>query len=649
VTRPIPVEQLALGDDNHCDALFRINWTGLPEVSGERVPVTTISGAQDLATVADTAGGVGEWLVLGPDAGPSRMPDPERARVVISRVLEVVQAFLSGPVWEASRLVIVTQGGVALEQSEPVDPVAWAVWGLVRTAQIENPNRILLADLADQPDTQPDSTPGTQPDVAADVLSGVLSAAVAGGEWQFAVRGRAVWVPRLVRAGQEIVERDGVGRDRVLDPAGTVLITDGTGTLGGLVARHVVSVHGLRSVVLASRRGLDAPGAVGLREELQGLGARVEVVACDTADREQVRTLLGRVPVDAPLTGVVHTAGVLDDGVIGALSPRQVDGVFRPKVDAAVHLDELTRELDLAAFVVFSSVAGVLGSGGQGNYAAANAFLDGLAVRRRAAGHAAVSLTWGYWAQSSDMTAHLDRAAIARMTRTGMRALDSPQGMQLMDAGLVSARAVLVPTMLDLAVLRGQARAGVLPAMLRGVVGRVRPTTQASTDLRARLAGLDTVGQLSALTDLVRNEAAVVLGRTTSDQIAVSRAFKDAGFDSLTAVELRNRLTALTEIKLTATLVFDYPTPAALAEHLHTQLTEESARGTDVDEVRIRKVLAELPFQRFREAGLMNALMRLVNASDGQPAVEPPDEFDAIDAMDATSLIQMVRETLRFS
>jgi polyketide synthase 12 len=276
-----------------------------------------------------------------------------------------------------------------------------------------------------------------------------------------------VWDVRLApQAFRHMAQARHIGKNvltfpRTLDPAGTVVVTGGTGMLGSLVARHVVAEYGVRSVVLVSRRGIEAEGAQRLCGDLRGLGVRVAVLAADLADREQVRAVLASVPVQAPLTGVIHTAGVLDDGVITELGPDRVDVVFGPKVDAVCHLDDLTRELGLGVFVVFSSAAGVLGSAGQGNYAAANAFLDGWAVRRRAAGYPAVSLAWGLWAQRSAMTAHLGGGDTARIARSGIAALDSAHGMRLLDAALVSPRVVLAPMVLDLSVLREQARRGV--------------------------------------------------------------------------------------------------------------------------------------------------------------------------------------------
>ncbi|MCM3885866.1 SDR family NAD(P)-dependent oxidoreductase, partial [Frankia sp. R82] len=353
--------------------------------------------------------------------------------------------------------------------------------------------------------------------------------------------------------------------------AGCVVVTGGTGMLGGLVARHLVAVHGVRSLVLTSRRGPAAEGAGQLRAELEAAGADVRIVACDVADRDQVEALLAGVPV--PLSGVIHTAGVLDDAVLGGLTPERLDVVLRPKADAATHLDELTRGLGLAAFVVFSSGAGVLGTPGQGNYAAANCYLDALAARRRAAGEAAVSLAWGYWAEASTITGHLTQADLARMSRAGIGALDAEDGMALLDQALGSRHAMLVPMALDLAVLRRQD--GPVPGLLRALTGtrhRAAASGAAADALRSTLAGMAPADRALHLAALVRAEASVVLGGAGRDLVRVDQAFNDAGFDSLTSVELRNRLTALAGMALPATLVFDYPTPLALADYLLGEL-----------------------------------------------------------------------------
>ncbi|MGW2332301.1 SDR family NAD(P)-dependent oxidoreductase, partial [Streptomyces sp. NPDC001700] len=360
---------------------------------------------------------------------------------------------------------------------------------------------------------------------------------------------------------------------RVLDPEGTVLLTGATGTLGGLVARHLVAERGVRDLLLVSRRGDQAAGAEELGRELRELGARVRFAACDVADRDGLAGLLGS--LERRLTGVVHTAGVLDDGVIASLTPERIEGVFRPKVDAALNLHELTRDMDLAMFVVFSSAAAVLGSAGQGNYAAANAFLDALAQHRRARGLAAQSLAWGMWAERSTMTGELGDADLVRMSRGGFGALTSEQGLGLFDAATALDEAALVPIPIDTAAL---ARGGDVPPLLRGLVrtsARRVAAARAAADgsgLAARLAGLDADEQRAVLLDLVQGQAAAVLGHATGDLIDATRPFRDLGFDSLTAVELRNRLTAVTGIRLPSTLVFDHPTPQVLVDHLRSHV-----------------------------------------------------------------------------
>jgi acyl carrier protein len=341
----------------------------------------------------------------------------------------------------------------------------------------------------------------------------------------------------------------------------------------------------VRSLLLAARRGEDAPGATELREELTELGAEARWVACDVADADALATALDGVTLSA----VVHTAGVLDDGVVASLTSEQLDTVLRPKVDAAAALAEATREQDLAAFVLFSSLAGTLGTPGQANYAAANAYLDAFAQRRRAHGLPGVSLAWGLWEADSAMTAEMDEADRARLNRGGVRPLASADALALLDASTAADRAVTVPAALDPASLRGPG--GEVPPLLRGLVRGGRrtaasaPTGDGGSALLRRLEPLSEPDRESAVVDVVRGEAAAVLGYASPSAIAPGAAFSDLGFDSLTALELRNRLGAVTGIRLAATLVFDQPTPQALARHLLAELPGLDGAVSVVDEV----------------------------------------------------------------
>ncbi|KNB50932.1 type I polyketide synthase [Streptomyces caatingaensis] len=366
------------------------------------------------------------------------------------------------------------------------------------------------------------------------------------------------------------------------DPSGTVLVTGGTGTLGGLLARHLVAEHGVRRLLLTSRRGPDAPGADELRAELEELGAEVTVAACDAADREALAALLAAVPDAHPLTGVVHTAGVLDDGVLESLDEERIGTVFRPKADAAWNLHELTRELapDLRHFVMFSGAAGIFGGPGQGNYAAANVFLDALAHHRRALGLPATSLAWGLWGQSSGMTGQMDEADVLRMRRSGVRPLASDTGLALYDLAAALDEPLLVPVRLDLAAFRRVPSADLVPPLLRGLVRgpsrrALEAGAQAAEGFQQTLAATPEAERERVLLTFVRTQAAAVLGHAGADAVEGGRAFNEIGFDSLTAVELRNRLNAATGLRLPATLVFDYPTPAALAAHLRQELVPQ--------------------------------------------------------------------------
>ncbi|MEU1510290.1 SDR family NAD(P)-dependent oxidoreductase [Kitasatospora sp. NPDC005748] len=357
-----------------------------------------------------------------------------------------------------------------------------------------------------------------------------------------------------------------------LDPDGTVLITGATGLLGGMIARHLVHAHGVRHLLLASRSGAAAEGAGPLAAELRAAGARVTLAACDTADRAALAGLLADIPEKHPLTGVVHAAGVLDDGVLTSLDAAQVDRVLRPKLDAAWHLHDLTRDLDLAAFVLYSSIAGVNGAAGQANYAAANTFLDTLAAHRAASGRAGLSLAWGLWEQASGMTGHLAEADRARMARGGLVPMTAEEGLALFDAALAAGEPVVVPARIDTRALRADPDG--VPAPLRDLVRTavVRRTAAAGGDgsqsLAERLARLSGADRRSTLLDLVTAQVAAVLGHSDPAQVRDARAFKELGVDSLTAVELRNRLAALSGLRMPVTLVFDHPSPARVTDHI---------------------------------------------------------------------------------
>ncbi|HEY5834743.1 SDR family NAD(P)-dependent oxidoreductase, partial [Streptomyces sp.] len=338
-----------------------------------------------------------------------------------------------------------------------------------------------------------------------------------------------------------------------LDPAGTVLITGGTGTLGGHVARHLVATRDVRHLLLVSRSG----GTPDLLDDLTRLGAQVTVATCDVTDREALAGVLASIPVEHPLTAVVHLAGALDDALVESLTPERLATVWEPKARAAWHLHELTEHLDLQAFVLFSSAAGVLGAAGQANYAAANAYLDGLAAYRRAKGLPGVSLVWGYWAEASGLTGGLSEADRQRLARAGVLPMATEHGLALFDAGLDAPEPVVVAAKLNVSALGDQ-------PVLRSLVRARKPVKR--TGLAGELGSLPEVRQREALLELVSTHAAAVLGR--ADEIGEERAFRDLGFDSLTAVELRNRLSTAVGTRLPATMVFDHPTPVRLAEYL---------------------------------------------------------------------------------
>ncbi|WP_055532098.1 type I polyketide synthase [Streptomyces graminilatus] len=590
------------------DDLFTIEWVELPVDTGSvDEPVVAVSGAGSVSgSVSGDAAGFPDVRTLldALDDPAATVPDlvlvpsrgdgtelPAAVHESTAAALELLRRWTAEERTAAARLVVVTRNAVAVRPGEAVgDLSAAAVRGLVRSAQSENPGRFLLVDVDGDTDTPMDALTDSEAFLAS------VREAVRGGETEIALRAGRTCAPRLGRyrpdAALAPVPDPGrttpdpgrtlpAPKPTVLHPERTVLITGASGTVAAAVARHLVSAHGVRHLLLASRRGPDAPGAAELRTELEQAGAEVTVAACDVADPDALAGLLAAVPPEHPLGAVFHAAGVIDDGVLPTLTPERLSAVLRPKADAAVHLERLTRGSDLSAFVLFSSAAATFGGPGQGNYAAANAFLEAMATTLRAQGRPALALGWGLWAEDSGMTGGLGDADRTRMARSGIAPLPTADALNLLDLGLAQGRPVLLPVRLDMTV----ARAATTPTrpLLRDPAGIARRTTGATRPggrMARTLAALPEAERPGAVLRLLQTEIAAVLGHPAGAPAAdPERAFRDLGFDSLTAVDLRNALERRTGLRLAPTLAFDHPTPAALAAHLLRSLPTDRPRA----------------------------------------------------------------------
>jgi acyl transferase domain-containing protein/acyl carrier protein len=592
-TRPISPEQLSLGEGEK-GALYAVRWSeaalGAP-VEGAEVP-------EPVRLAAD------------PDLAP-----PAAATALCGQALAALQEAIAAED-EGGPLAFLTEGAVAATEGEVPDPALTAAWGLVRSAQAEHPGRFLLLD-----------SDGSEASEAA-----IAAALALEGETEIALREGSALVPRLAKAPEPEKSAPPHGE-------GTVLITGGTGTVGAHLARHLAATHGARHLVLTSRRGPEAPGAQELVAELAQLGAEAEVRACDVSERSQLEELLASLPADRPLAAVLHAAGNTDDGLVGSLDAERLQNTMGPKATAAWHLHELTREIPGCELVLFSSVAGTLQSPGQGNYAAANAFLDALAQQRAAEGLPGVSVGWGGWETKSELTGKLSEADMKRIFRSGVTKFSDVEGVAMHDRSRALGIPFLLAATIDKQALRAAARLGAMPPIFRGLV-RAPARRAAGGSLAERLAAVPEPEREPVALELVRSHVAVVLGHASSEAIDPAVAFKDLGFDSLSAVELRNRLAAATGLQLPATLVFDHPSAEAVARYLVERAG--GAKGPGVEEAieGLRALLAALPEEERADADVQLRSLLARPGGDAEEAIE------RIEAADAEELLQIVNEEI---
>ncbi|HJD82313.1 MAG TPA: SDR family NAD(P)-dependent oxidoreductase, partial [Kitasatospora aureofaciens] len=648
-----PVSRAQLGSASRrtgADSLFQLAWHELSDRAAGGTVRHAVLGSDafggdvypDLAALAAAIGAgtpVPEAVVVPWTSEPGTDTlSADSAGRAVERALSLLQSWVADDRFGTARLVVVTACAVdTSHRTVSPDLAAAAVWGAVRSAQAEHPGRFVLVDL----------------DGPAVNDRAVLSAVLDGAEPQYAVRAGRVLVPRLAR----LHPANGFAAT-ALEPEGTVLITGGTGTLGALVARHLVDTYGVRHLLLVSRQGRQAPGAAELALSLAESGAEVTIASCDAADREALTSVLAAVPARHPLTGVVHAAGVLDDGTLASLTPERARAVLRPKADAAWNLHELTLDAKPAMFVLFSAAGGLLGNAGQANYAAANAYLDGLAAHRRALGLPGVSMAWGLWSAASAMTRGLSEADRSRMRRSGVLPMSTAAGLALFDTALAQEQPLVLPVRLDLPALREGGSTRGLP-LLRSLLGAAprraaRSEASAGTGAGLSLDGLSSAERSYELVELVRAQVAAVLGHASPEAVGTGRGFLESGFDSLRGVELRNRLATATGLRLPATLVFDHPTPAAVAEHLGELLRQrDGAAGSpallDLDglEAGLRDLAPADPAARERLAARLRGLAERLHAPQAGSAPELPSEEEEFADVTLDEILDIVDSELR--
>ncbi|MEU1147350.1 HAD-IIIC family phosphatase [Streptomyces sp. NPDC005901] len=581
LVRPVAAADLA-GPDTSTQSLLSLDWSPYEQSAGA-------TAAPDAADAADVT-----LLDVAAATSASLTTDDEavRTRAVLQETLRRVQEWLARDRPASARLVVLTCRAVLTGAEAPdaaPDLAHAAVWGLARAARAENPGRVLLVDVDTDADAELDA--GTGHVIDADTLADVLRSRAP----ELALRNGTLYVPALrsqdVRPAPDTAPGAALG-------TGTVLITGGTSGLGAQVARHAARL-GARHLLLLSRRGPAGDGVAALSDELTAAGARVTVVACDAADRDQLARVLRDVPREFPLTAVVHAAGVLRDAVVESIDADGLDAVLRPKSDAVWNLHTLTAGTELTSFVAFSSLAGVLGGAGQGGYAAANAFLDALMQRRRRAGLPGLSLAWGLWAEATGMTGHLGAADLKRINRGGIAALSTEQGLALLDAALTrdADDALLLAAALDEPVLRTTERA-LLPPLLAGLFPPRRRLAGARQERSAQAGGRLSLDSREAVVDRLRYRFAATMGFDTAE-LDAGAALVGQGLDSVMAMQIRSLIEADFGQSLPIASLFNGATVDSIADQLIAGAgagagTEAGGAGDTADGATVAESVADV-------------------------------------------------------
>jgi acyl transferase domain-containing protein/thioesterase domain-containing protein/acyl carrier protein len=571
-----PVERGQLNAARRGRSLYRVEWSPLDralargggpvatlgKINCADFEATAYAGLDALLEAIAGGAPVPRTVLVEFDAAGELGPElPGEARARAARALELARAWIGAGALGDCRLTFLTKGALAAAEGERPDLATAALPGLVHSAGSEHLGRFALIDVDDA-------------DESSDALSAAIDAGVA--EPRLAIRGGRILAPRLAGG----LTATGAGPEP-LDPAKTVLITGGLSGVGAVVAKHLAAQDEARHLLLVSRQGRQTEGAAELVAELTELGAEVTVAACDVANRGELEALIKSIPDERPLGGVIHSAAVLDNGVIESLDAERLERVMRPKVDAAWHLHELSRDMEISQFLVFSSVAGLIGSAAQANYAAANGFLDALAAYRQAEGLPATSLAWGGWAQETSLLDSLGEVDVARIQRSGFTPIFPEHGLDLFDFARTLGEPLLAPVGFDRLALRAQADVGMLPALLSRLAGASVAQDAQARSLETLLEGVPGGQRQDVVLDLVRDHAAAILGHGSKDDVGPDLVLQELGFDSLSTVELRNRLATATGISVPILALADHPTPRGIAQYLLTQLDTDSEDGVN--------------------------------------------------------------------